>query len=298
MSRQYGLITFAQAVACGLSAKQIHIRVRSGRWERLSRGVYRALGAPKTWYQEVLAACFRAGDHAAASHVTAGLLWGLIQRRKRPTVEVTVPVAKHPRSTSVRIHRTRIVFEPEFVGSIPITSPARTVIDLAATIAVDELEQALDLAIRRHGVVPAELLGRLGRFDHSRGIQDLRRLVEIRAARSGQNDGVFASRFGRLLRELGLPDAEPEYKIRRGGVVIASADLCYPRERVVIELDDWDTHGTPGALARDNARQNLIEDAGYAVRRFTWDTLDRPKYVDGVIRRVLFERGHPDIVSV
>ena len=245
----------------------------------------------------MLAVCFSAGNEAAASHLTAGLLQGLIERKKRPPIDVTVPIERNPNGFGFIVHRSRLSFEPEFVGPIPVTSPARTVIDLAGVILVDELEEALDLAIRRHRVVPAELLGRLGRYSGRRGIVDLRRLVEVRAARSGQNDGVFATRFGRLLREQGLPAPEPEYKIRRGGVIVASADLCYPRERIVIELDDWDTHSSPKALSRDTIRQNLIEEAGYAVRRFAWDALDRPRYAARVVRLVLFERGHPDVVS-
>jgi hypothetical protein len=298
MSTQLGLITAKQARACGLSLRQIQVRISSGRWKTVHPGVYRLLGSEGSWRQSVLAACFSAGDTAAASHVTAGLLLGLIERRKVPPIEVTLPIRFHPQSLGFVVHRTRLPFEVVRVGPIPVTAPARTVIDLAAVITEPELDDALDIAIRRHGVVAAELVRALETTKSRRGIALLRRLVAIRVGRAGDDHGVFATRFARLLRDADLPTPELEYEIRRGGVLVAKVDLCYPRERVAIELDDWDTHGSPRALTRDNVRQNAIEDAGYAVRRFTWNHLDRPNYAVGVVRRALFERGHPDVVSI
>lgn len=296
MARQYGLITRRQAISCGLTPRQVDVRVLCGRWERLHPGVYLVVGAERSWRQEVLAACFSAGPSAAASHETAGILRSLIER-KRPLVEVTVPIDHHPSSLGFTVHRSRLGFEPGFVGPVPTTSAARTLIDLAGVVAATELEEALDIAIRRGSVTPAELLGRVNAISGRRGMRALRKLLVVRAARIGQNDGVFATRFTRMLGEHGLPAPELEYEIRHRGVFVARVDICYPGERVAIELDGWERHSSPRALERDNIRQNAIADAGYAVRRFTWNDLDRPRYAVGVVRSVLRERGHPDVMS-
>ncbi|MEX2393508.1 MAG: hypothetical protein WD826_03405 [Actinomycetota bacterium] len=295
MSTQLGLITHAQALACGLTPRQIEHRVVVHRWERLHHSVFVVVGAERSWRQRVLAACLAAGEYAVASHQTAAVLWGLIERRRRP-IEVTVPIGKHPRADGYTVHRTRLSFEPEFVGPVPATSAARTVIDLATVVGVDELEEALDIAMRRHDVHAIELLGRLKGLTGRRGLGPLRRMLERRAERGGQNHGVFATRFEQLLRRCGLPPPEIEYVILDAdGRFIARVDLCYPREKLVIELDDWDTHSSPRALSLSNMRQNAIEELGYTLRRFTWNDLDRPAYVKGVVARALRARGHPGV---
>jgi very-short-patch-repair endonuclease len=107
---------------------------------------------------------------------------------------------------------------------------------------------------------------------------------------------VFATRFARLLEHGGLPAPEIEHTIfDTHGRFIARADLCYPRERLVIELDDWGTHSSPKALERDTKRQNAILECGFTIRRFTWNDLDRPAYVTGVVRRALVQLGHPAV---
>src|SRR5437899_5534746 len=87
--RQLGLLTHAQALDV-LSSHELKERLRARRLEPIRRGVYRVAGAPESWRQHLLAACFAAGDGAVASFRAATILWGL-NGFCSETLEITVP---------------------------------------------------------------------------------------------------------------------------------------------------------------------------------------------------------------
>lgn len=145
-------------------------RLGSGRWEIVYPGVYRFAGAERSWRQLVLAACFSAGPKAAASHVTAGVLWNLIEHTHH-LVHVTVPFSCDPRPLGFAVHRTRLPFTVGHRGVIPVTSAERTLMDLSGVIAERDLEEALDVALRRGLLTPpvlSECLAQLGSATHQR----------------------------------------------------------------------------------------------------------------------------------
>src|SRR5687768_10837053 len=74
---QYGLLTRPQALAAGMTPKQIRHRLDTGRWEVDHVSVYRLAPVPVTWHQRLLSACLAGGPGAAASHRSAGELWQL-----------------------------------------------------------------------------------------------------------------------------------------------------------------------------------------------------------------------------
>jgi hypothetical protein len=100
--------------------------------------------------QAALAACLWAGDNAVASHRTAGVLWeldGVMEDR----VEITVTPPRSPRSPLVIVHRSLQLPRADRVtlGVIPVTSPTRTLIDLAGCLADEDLEAAIECALGR-----------------------------------------------------------------------------------------------------------------------------------------------------
>jgi very-short-patch-repair endonuclease len=291
---QYGLISRAQALEAGCSPAFIEYRLATGRWEQLHPGVYRIAGVPGSWEQDVMAACLASGGRA--SHLSAAALHGLIERRSG-SIEVVAEFGRHPRHASYIAHRTRRPLEETaFVGPIPVTTPARTLVDIAGVIGEAALEQAVHVAVRRKLVSRADLLNRLTTSGLP-GLTKLRRVLD-RLGDGPATDGHLETEFLQLLRTLDVPEPERQHVIRRGGVAIARADLAYPSERVVIELDGYEFHSSPAAFRQDRVRQNALQEAGYVVLRFTKRDIGRPRYIKDTILRLLFERGHPEVVSL
>ena len=164
---QYGLITRPEALAAGCTQRMIDRRVSSGRWVRIATGVYRLAGAPVTWNQRVLAACLCSGSEAVASHRTAAVLYGVSGFRPGP-VSITVPAGRSARNPLATVHRTTLLpsLDRGTVDRVPVTAPARLLVDLAGEVSPPTLEEAVDDLLCRRLVAlerlraRAEALGR------------------------------------------------------------------------------------------------------------------------------------------
>ena len=122
--RQWSLVTRGQLLSLGISERMIDYWLETGVLERVIRGVYRAGGAPRSWRQDVLAACLAAGPGTVASHRTAAALYGLT---KPGAIEISVPLGRGSRSSLATVHRARDLSAGDLtvVERIPITRPAR-----------------------------------------------------------------------------------------------------------------------------------------------------------------------------
>ena len=288
---QDGLITVEQARNAGLSARGARSRVEAGRWERSLRGVYRAADSPRSWRQDLLAACLAAGPAAVASHRSAAALWGL-DGVGPGWVELTVSRPRAHRLPGVLVHRSTDL-DPTMAivrAGIPTTDPARTILDLGAVIPVWRVEAALESALSRRLVtltglrVALDSVARRGR----RGAGVLRALLEQRSDAARMSESVLEARVLRLLRDHSLPQPTLQYEVRVGQRLIGRVDFAYPRLNLAIEVDGYEFHSSLAAFSHDRARQNELVAAGWTVLRFTWDDLvHRPERVVNVLRRVL-----------
>src|SRR5262249_19303132 len=147
--RQFGIVSFKQALELGLTRDQIRYGVETGRWSRVLPGVIRAAWAEEGFHSRALAAWLWAGQGSLVSHEAAAFLWGMIPDE---TVDVVVTVPSHRRSPVrwLRLHETPNLFRTirRVRQEIPVTSPARTLVDLAARPWVD-LEAIWLGALRR-----------------------------------------------------------------------------------------------------------------------------------------------------
>lgn len=145
---QHGAIGYAQALSVGLSPSGIKRRVTSGRWVRLLPRVYLVGGAPATSRQGMMAATLWAGGDALLSHRAAGVLHGL-DGVSANRLEVTA--SKRLRSGVVVAHYapTFTALDRDVVDAIRVTSPTRTLIDLAGVLDPEDLELAFEDALRR-----------------------------------------------------------------------------------------------------------------------------------------------------
>lgn len=290
-SPRYGLVTRPQLLAAKVCARTIDRAVDDGLMARLHEGVYVLPGSPLTWRRTVLAACLSAGPKAVASHATAAHLLSLSDVRPKE-IEVTVPIRSHPIGDGFVVHRTRrplVVVEHD---GIPVTCAARTIADMAARVPRSRLGEMLETAIRTGRATRADLERELRRVFRGRSV-----LAEL-VAELVVSDSVLETRFRQALRQRGLPEPVPQYEIRRGGILVARVDLAYPEQRIVVELDGLAFHSDRTAVERDRRRRNDIRTAGYALLEFGWSDVVRPNDAMRRVRRTLWERGHPDVVSL
>jgi hypothetical protein len=274
---QHGVFSRAQAVAEGAARSFIQHRLAARRWELRHPGIYAVAGTPAAWRQQLMAACLAAGDGARASHRAAGAVWRL-PGGSEEIMELSVPKERRVRLRGVLVHRAAglIPADVTVVDAIPVTTATRTLIDLAAMIPGDTLEEALDDALRRRLTSVPRLrwrlngLGRRGRP----GTGTLRALLEARTGGEAVPESVIETRLLRVLREAGLPAPVCQYEIRDRGRVLARVDAAYPEIRLAIEVDGYRWHSGRARWERDLARRNALTARGWRIIHVTWSDLE------------------------
>jgi very-short-patch-repair endonuclease len=205
------------------------------------------------------------GDGAVISHFSAAGLWGI--RDDWPALpEITVPVKRCP--TGIRVHVHPTLDQPKDVRrhrSIPVTSPARTLLDIAPRLTELALARAVNEARLRSGLRRSHLAALLARQSRHPGARPLRPFVELS---SGPTRSEFEDRFLELARDYRLPT--PLINVSVCGFEV---DVYFPERRVIVELDGWDFHQTRRSLQRDRERDAVTLAAGIVTVRITWERL-------------------------
>jgi very-short-patch-repair endonuclease len=283
---QHGVIARRQLAALGVGRGAIDGRIDQGLLIPLHRGVY-ALGHRRlTRNGRWLAAVLAAGPGAALSHRDAGALHGIGPWRQGP-IEVTSP--RRGRSTpAIHLFPRRLLTPADVttVAAIPVTTVARTLVDLAELLHRDRLLHALTEAERSQqldlGAVEAAMARTRGR--HGRGHANLRAALEETGRRGLQltrSDLEIALR--RMAREHDLPPAQHNAIVHGEEV-----DAWWPQARMVVEADGWEFHRGRAAFARDREKSNVLTLHGCTVLRFTHDdVVRRPARTAAAIRRAL-----------
>lgn len=291
--RQLGLITVTQAGELGMTRKMISSRSASGEWVRELPGVYRAALAAVTHAQAALAAVLWAGGGplasipgtgALASHLAAGARFGL-DGVTAERVELWVPGDRRLRHDSVLVHRGEI--EPvdrRMIGPIPVTSPARTLIDLAGALADEDLEAAVEDAIHRGLTTPqsvARRLDALGGRDRP-GTGRHREILRDRGAEAAAASRLEV-RIWRTLRAAGMRPVR-QHRVRVGDRTHL-VDCAFPQWRLAVEGVGDRYHRSPVQRRRDHRRLADLASVAWRVLPVTWrDITDAP---DAVLARVM-----------
>lgn len=286
-ARRHGLVFRRDALAAGLSRSTIDRRVAAGVWIPVDRGIYRPVAAPVTWRQQALAACSVAD--AWASHRSAAALWGMPTFSPR-MVEVTAPHGARRSAPGVRWHETRLVDPEDFtlVDGIPTTTPARTLVDLAAVVVLPRLEEAMDDALRRKLISLSSMGETIERVAKNgrRGSLRIRRLYARRAGITKVESALEQKVLDRI-RAAGLPAPAVQWPILVDGRCIARLDLAYVDAQLAIEVDGFRWHSSSVALHRDAARQRMLVARGWRVMHITHADLDHFSSVANEIRAAL-----------
>lgn len=289
-----GLLTVPDLDALGVSRQQRRTLVARGVLVPLGGGVLRHAAHPVSWRQTALAGVVAAGDGALASLETAGALWRFDGAAPPAVPDVLIRFGRHPRAGPGRIHRTRDLAPADAsrVGLIPVTSPARTICDLAALLPADRLEAVLDHAERRGQIWRPHLLWRLDALRRC-GRAGLPALATILDRSDGRplGDSWLEQEAIRLIVHAGLPVPRVQVKLRRrragegGRHRIARVDLFWDVPRLVAEIAGHGTHATRRDRQRDAERSADLVLAGWHVITFVYeDVVERPAYVVDTLR--------------
>ncbi len=268
-SRQHGVVTRGQLLDAGIGPDVVDRRLKAGRLRRIHRGVYQAgpVSAPRA---EEIAAALACGRSAVVSHRSAAVLWKLLPGTGSPgVVEVTVRQG-HPRSRrGMRIHRVRTLRGDEVMelDGIPVTTPARTLYDVAASATPRELERALAEAYALRLATHAELRALLVRHRGRRGSRCLQAVLE--GGHPALTRSEAEERFLELTRKAQVD--EPEVNVRVAGHEV---DFLWRTERLVVEIDGFAFHSSSWAFERDRRRDAALTAAGYRVVRVTWRQIE------------------------
>ena len=270
--RQHGLITRGQAHDWGMTDNAIAGRLAAGRWRRVRGGVFLINGTPPSWEQQVQAACLAVGHAAVASDLTAGRLWGMLLPASQ-VIEVVTPPGCQARLSGVRHHR-RSTLHPTDVtrhSGIPVTSSARTLVDIAGRVPLVRLERAVNDALRRKLVRLEDLRICHERIDTGPGRRATVAMRRIMAERAPGFDPGGSDRelwVMKVLARAGLRPPVQQHRVHLGDRYY-DVDLAYPPELIALEFDGWDAHGTFLAFHGDRQRTRRLTAAGWRVLPIT-----------------------------
>lgn len=262
-------------------------RLKTGRWERVSDGIYRIAGIPSSWRQTVFGEVLGWGPDAVASYRSAASIWALAGGTTE-IVELTVEGRRRRSSSEAVIHRVRSLRAADrtIVASIAVTTPARTLIDIAGVVDVTMVEEALDEALRRRLVTLSRMRWRVEELAGSGrpGSAVIRRLIAARPNMVEVPQSVFETRLLRRLGRAGLPTPLAQHEIRDGGRLVAIVDFAYPDRKLAIEADGYRWHSGRARWERDLERRNRLTAMGWSVIHVTWEQLS--KRSDDVVDRL------------
>jgi very-short-patch-repair endonuclease len=266
--RQHGVVSRAQLTAAGLTRRAIERRIEAGWLVRLHRGVYAVGHTALTNRSHLLAAVYACGPDALLSHRAAGALWGLL----RPTqpIDVTAPRPR-TKQAGIVVHRSRRLDEEDRAlrDGIPVTSLARTIVDLADVLPERRLADAVHEAevLRLFDLEAIERA--LARVPGRNGRHRLRRVLaaynDVQPFTRNRAERLVL----RMCKEHGLP--APQANTWIGSYEV---DFHWPDAGLALELDSAATHHTRRAFHEDRRRDRALAARGIHVVRVTWRDLD------------------------
>jgi predicted transcriptional regulator of viral defense system len=265
--RAFGLVRRDRLLAARVTKAEIEHRLRSGALRREYPGIYRVGHRAPSVEASYLAAVWACGEGALLSGRAAAYLWGLI-KGKPPPAEVIAP--KWHAIDGIKTSQRKLTpADGTSQRGIPITSVARTLVDLAAELTEEELARACHEAGVKHQTTPRDVKKVLQRLPNARGAAKLRAVLDGKVPVSLS---ALERRFNKLLREAGLP--LPITNKPKGSYRI---DCRWPNHPLTVELDSYRYHNSRHAWEQDRERERQARQRGDEFRRYTWqDVFEQP----------------------
>lgn len=284
---QRGLVSREQLLDLELKPRTISRAVADRHLFIVHEGVY-AVGHPAISREaELLAGVLAGGTDALLSHPSAAELWELPLAKDRL---IHVVAATHGERPGLRFHRCDVSLDErtEHKG-IPVTTPERTIVDVANGLSVRTLERLIRHAEYEHLTTSTSLAAVVHSHQGARGMKNLRRALGLSEDAKGNPRSELERRFLRFLRRHCLPRPTINHRIALpGGEVIA--DCAWPEQRLILELDSRKAHANRHSFESDRARDRAVLVAGWMTIRITWRQLhDEPAQLAADIRVLLRE---------
>lgn len=279
---QNDVISTRQLASCGVDTDATAVRVARGQLHRIHRGVYAVGTGALTLRGRLAAAVLACGDDAVLGHRAAAAWWEMLPWPGGP-VDVIVPRGAGRRRDAIRPRWSRSL-DPRDVwtrDNIRITSPARTVLDLAPGMAPEAYRRTVRQALAEGRVSVRQLTAVLARAPRHLGAAKLRKLVA---------DGYVPTRSALedlaldLITHAGIERPEINPRLRFDGRTIRP-DMLWRDRHVAIELDSRRWHHDLLTREDDAEKQAILEAHGHHVMRITWHQIvNRPTQTIARIR--------------
>jgi hypothetical protein len=289
-SERHGLVTLVQVLEVGMTARMVEVRVRRGFLHPMYRGVFAVGHRPtsdEAWWLAAVLAC---GEGALLSHRSAAALWGL-RRSAATAIDVTAPTRRGYAQRGIRLHRATTIasIDHDLYRGVPVTSLPRTVIDLATVVPFDALEYALHRAEAQRKLSPAQLQEILARLRGRRGTGPVRTIVERPHHRlDARTRSPWERRFLAVCRAHEIPEPRVNewiaLEIASGGLEV---DFSWPRQGLVVEVDEEASHHTLRAQRNDPERDRALRAAGWRVLRVAEKDFAQPSLIAEKVLRAL-----------
>jgi hypothetical protein len=272
-----------QLIELGFGPSGIQHQIRAGLLYRLHRGVYAVGCASVTWQGRVMAAVLACGPDAVASHHTAAALLAL-RRSSRMAIHVTVPGRSRRSRRTVTVHAVRSLDRADctIIDGIPVTTVARTLLDLADNLVPRQLTRMIEDAEKLRVFDLRAIEQTCGRNPGRRGLKPLGKAI-AEYLEPPITQAELERRFAEMCDDDGIPRGESNVSVE-GWVV----DRVWREAKVIVELDSRKHHMTTAAFEVDRVRDTELQLAGYKVIRITWRRLhDERQQVMDQLRRAL-----------
>jgi very-short-patch-repair endonuclease len=256
--RQHGLVTTRELREAGLDSAAVVRRVRAGRLHRVGRAVYAVGHASLSQEGRWMVAVLEAGEGAALSHLAAARLWE-IWRRRATTIDVVSP----RRSRLPHVHWARHLAPQDVTrrNGIPVTTVARTLVDLTAILTSEQLANVIHEAAFRQRFSETATRAAMERATTPRSLHILEAALQAHASGSAGTKSALEDQFLARVRDQGLP--EPLVNTRVDGLEV---DFLWPESNLIVEVDG-PGHRRPRTRREDSERDARLSAAGYRVIR-------------------------------
>ena len=275
---QHGVVLRQQLLHAGFAAHSVDRCVASNRLRILHRGVYEVTGMA-TLYTPFRAALLACGPQSVLGGGAAGTLWAILEESPGSLLEVFVPGVHRNRTSGLSVRRVRGFLRGETTSLVGmrITTPARTILDLAGVLSPRQLAQAIATAEHAGTMRRDELGTLLQRRPLHRGSGVLRRLLNADGPFDFTRSPAEEKLLSHILRA-GLP--RPQVNVRVAGFVV---DFLFRREKLVVEVDGFAFHSSARAYHSDRRRDAILLAQGYRVMRVTWNEI-HPDPLAAIVR--------------
>ena len=282
-SRSHGVIAREEMLGAGISGADIDRRARRGALIRVHRGVYRAGHDAPSTEADYLAAVRACGRSGLLYGRAAAFLLSLIKLRTAPRPEVAVTTERRIAGIRTRRDRRGAERDAAMYRGIPVTSPARTLVDLAARATINEFARACHEAGVIHRTTPSQVKAVLARRPSTPGA------AKVRAVMLGEVNVTLSrleAAFLKVIRDAGLPLPITNRPV--GGYRV---DCGWPEHRLTVELDSYQFHNSRHSWEQDRRREREARARDDEFRRYTWyDVVEDQRAMVAELRRLLSRR--------